>query len=227
MSEEKNVRGFKLLISGESGAGKTSLTKTMKDTLVISHDGKAYGYAIPHGTISSLSTTQELRDFVEAKVSAYADKFGGLPKTIVFDSISRIYDSLYDSCNKRFTGFNIYSNLDKDIKDLADYLEDILEAGINIVIISHALADSESGKTNLVGKGSFAKLGGFYSVVDEAIFIETRKNDKRTIHFRSTEFPARTLLSELPSSVPVADFDLQKHIELLIGATTAASEFEL
>lgn len=159
MSEEKTVRGFKLLISGESNAGKTSLTKTMKDTLVISHDGKAYPFPIPHGTISSLSTTQELRDFVESKVGAYLDKLGEMPKTIVFDSISRVYDSLYDSCNKRFTGFNIYSNLDKDIKDLADYLEDILDAGINIVIISHALADSESGKTNLVGKGSFAKLG--------------------------------------------------------------------
>lgn len=33
---------IKLLISGESNSGKTSLTKDLKDTLVVSYDGKKY-----------------------------------------------------------------------------------------------------------------------------------------------------------------------------------------
>lgn len=226
-TQEETVKGYKLLIAGDSNSGKTSLTRNLKDTLVISHDGKAYPFKVPHAAISEIDTTEELTSFVNEKVEAYVERFGKMPANIVFDSVSRIYDSLYDSCNKRFTGFNIYSNLDKEIKEFADFLEQILDHGVNLIIISHSLHDTDTGKTNLVGKGSFAKLGGFLSVVDESIYIETKKNDKRVLHFRSTVFPARTLQEDLPNSIGVEQFELQSHVEKLMEASQGVSEFSL
>jgi GTPase SAR1 family protein len=150
----------KILISGLANAGKTSLTKDLPETLVISHDGKAYPYKTPHGTIATFGSTDEFIDFVSQKVEAYNNKFGKFPDTIVVDSASRVFDTLYDSCNTKYTGFAIYQQLDKEVKKLSDFLEnDIVGNGVNLVIISHALFDADTNQYNLVGKGSFAKLG--------------------------------------------------------------------
>ena len=122
---------------------------------------------------------------------------------------------------------NIYSNLDKEIKAFTNYIEDTLIAsGINVVILSHAIYDSETSKYNLVGKGSFAKVGSFLSVVDESIFIETKSN-KRILHFRSTKFPARTLQDDNPDSMPTEDFDLGTYVSHLEKVNSAVNEFEL
>ena len=122
---------------------------------------------------------------------------------------------------------NIYSNLDKEIKAFTNYIEDTLIAsGINVVILSHAIYDSETSKYNLVGKGSFAKVGSFLSVVDESIFIETKSN-KRILHFRSTKFPARTLQDDNPDSMPTEDFDLGTYVSQLEEVNSAVNEFEL
>lgn len=217
---------FKLLISGESNSGKTSLTKNLENSLVISHDGKKYPFQIPHATISDFTTADELIAFVEEKALAYKEKFGSLPDTIVFDSVSRIYETMDHSCNKRFTGFKVYSELNLDIGRFADFLEQLVSNGVNVIIISHAIYDADAGKFVLVGKGSFNKLGGFLSVVDNGIFLET-KNGKRIIHYRSTKFPARTLLEDLPDSVPLDQFELQTHLEQLAKTSADASEFEL
>jgi hypothetical protein len=217
----------KILISGLANAGKTSLTKDLPETLVISHDGKAYPYKTPHGTIATFGSTDELINFVSEKVEAYNNKFGKYPKNIVVDSASRVFDTLYDSCNTKYTGFAIYQQLDKEVKKLADFFEnDVVGQGVNLVIISHALFDADTNQYNLVGKGSFAKLGGFLSTVDEAVFIET-KNDKRIIHFRSTKFPARTLQVDFPDSLPVKDFSLADMISHLEAAAEGVSEFAL
>ena len=217
----------KLLIAGESNAGKTTLTKGLESSLVISHDGKRYPYRNPHASISSFSTSDELTGFVTEKIEAYHAKFGEYPRTVVFDSVSRIFDTLYDACNHKYTGFNIYSNLDKEIKSFTNYIEDTLIAsGINVVILSHAIYDSETSKYNLVGKGSFAKVGSFLSVVDESIFIETKSN-KRILHFRSTKFPARTLQDDNPDSTPVEDFNLGTYVTHLEEVNSAVNEFEL
>ena len=152
---------IKLVISGESNAGKTTLTKDVKDTLVISHDGKKYPFPVPHGTITEFDTTADLITFIEMKAGAYHDKFGAMPKTIVFDSVSRIYETLHASCSRKYTGFTIFSQLDKEIKEFADYIENTLVAnGIDVIILSHALYNAETSKYELVGKGSFNKLGG-------------------------------------------------------------------
>jgi hypothetical protein len=217
----------KILVSGEANSGKTTLTKTLDDVLVVYHDGKQFSIKnTPHVNVPSFETTDELISVVSEKVQTYHDKFGKYPETIVFDSVSRIFDTLYDACNRKYSGFQIYSMLDKEIKAFNEFIEQSLIPTVNVVIISHAIFDQDANKYNLVGKGSFQKTGGFLSTVDESVFIETKAN-KRIVHFKSTKFPARTLTDELPESTPVEEFSLKQHIEMLAADQHSVSEFEL
>lgn len=217
----------KLLISAEANSGKTTLTKNLKNSLVISHDGKRYPFPVPHVMIPIFSSVDELVSTVVEKIEAYKAKFKSYPKTIVFDSVSKIFDTIHTNCNEKYKGFTIYSELDKEISALTSFIENSLVAsGMNVVLISHALYDADTAKYNLVGKGSFAKRGGFLAEVDEAIFVEI-KNGKRIIHFRSTKLPARSLQEDLPENMPVEEFNLQQHIELLSGNTDKVDEYAL
>lgn len=217
----------KLLISAEANSGKTTLTKTLKDALVVSHDGKKFPFAVPHVMVDSFQTTNDLITTINDKIVAYKEKFGSYPKTIVFDSVSKIFDTILDACNKKYTGFNIYSNLSNEVNALTAYIQNTLIASdMNVVLISHAIYDQDTAKYNLVGKGDFAKRGGFLSEVDQAIFLETKAN-KRTIHFRSTKFPARTLAEDDPDSIDVAVFNLQDYIDKLAQTQDAVDEYAL
>ena len=217
----------KLLIAAESNSGKTTLTKNLTDALVISHDGKKYPFAVPHYMVNSFESTKELTDNVNAKIVAYKEKYGNYPKTIVFDSVSKIFDTMLAVCNRKHTGFKIYSELNNEVNEFTTYIQNTLIASdMNVVLISHAIYDQDTAKYNLVGKGDFAKRGGFLSEVDQSIFLETKAN-KRIIHFRSTKFPARTLVDDDPDSMSVDEFNLQRYIEKLSSLQEAADEFSL
>ena len=217
----------KLLISGESNAGKTTLTKSLVDTLVVSHDGKKYGFPVPHITVPTFDSTADLIELVNSKIVAYKDKFGSYPKTVVFDSVSKIFDTMHNNCNNKYTGYKIYGGLDKEISAFTTYIENTLIASnMNVILISHALYDPDTAKYTLVGKGSFSKKGGFLSEVDQAIFIEA-KAAKRLVHFRSSKFPARTLQDDDPDSIDVAKFNLQDYVTKLASTQESVDEFEL
>lgn len=217
----------KLLISAESNSGKTSLTKPLKDTLVISHDGKVFPFPIPHVNLDSFNNVDELIAIVGEKVEAYNEKFGKYPTNIVFDSVSKIFDTIMDNCNTKFTGFKIYTELNKEISEFTRFIEHtIIPNDINVILISHAIYDTETGRYNLIGKGDFAKRGGFIAEVDEAIFIELKSN-KRLVHYRSTKFPARTLQDDLENSTTVEEFDLNNHINLIAERQSTTDEFAL
>lgn len=217
----------KLLISAEANAGKTTLTKNLKNSLVISHDGKRYPFPLPHVLLPIFDTTQDLVDITTDKIEAYKSKFKKYPETLVFDSVSKIFDTLYTNCNEKYTGFVIYSELDKEINAFTSFIENsLIASGMNVVLISHALYNSDTAKYSLVGKGSFAKRGGFLSEVDESIFL-TIKNNKRILHFKSTKLPARTLQEGLPDSLPVDDFNLQTHIETLAANASSVDDFAI
>lgn len=218
---------IKLLIAAESNSGKTTLTKDLENALVVSHDGKRYPFPIPHVTVATFSTVNDLINTVNEKIVAYKEKIGSYPKTVVFDSVSKIFDTILNNCNLKYTGFGIYTALDKEIHELTEYIQNTLIASdMNVVLISHALYDVDTGKYNLIGKGSFQKRGGFLAETDQSIFLETKAN-KRIVHFRSTKFPARTLLEDDPDSVAVEDFSLQEYINKLAANQTAADEFAL
>lgn len=218
---------IKLLIAAESNSGKTTLTRDLKDALVVSHDGKKYPYPIPHIMVDTFDTVDALINLVNEKIVAYKERFKVYPKTIVFDSVSKIFDTILDNCNTKYTGFAIYTALDKEVHALTEYIQNTLIASdMNVVLISHALYDADNSKYNLIGKGSFQKRGGFLAETDQAIFLET-KNSKRIIHFRSTKFPARTLREADPDSVPVDEFNLQTYIETLAAEQNDVDDFAL
>ena len=150
----------KLLIAAESNSGKTTLTKSLKDALVISHDGKKYPFEVPHVMVDHFDSTRELSDLVNSKIVAYKEKFGKYPATIVFDSVSKIFDTMLATCNKKHTGFKIYSELNSEINEFTTYIQNTLIASdMNVILLSHALYDQDTAKYNLVGKGDFAKRG--------------------------------------------------------------------
>lgn len=217
----------KLLISAEANAGKTTLTRDLEKSLVVSADGKRYPFPKPHIAVPQVDSAAELIDLITEKVQAYNEKYGEYPETVVFDSVSKIFEIFYNNCNEKYTGFTIYSKLDSEISALNNFIEESLIASdMNVIIISHAIYDADAAKYNLVGKGSFQKKGGFLSEVDEGIFIEV-KGSKRILHFRSGKFPARTLQTSVPDSVPVEDFNLQDHVKLLEENTSSVDEFAL
>lgn len=217
----------KLLISAEANSGKTTLTKSLENSLVVSHDGKRYPFKVPHVMVPKFGSVQELVDLTVQKIEAYNEKFGQYPDTVVFDSVSKIFDTIHNNCNEKFKGFTIYSELDKEVSALTAFIEEsLIASGMNVVLISHAIYDADNAKYNLVGKGSFSKRGGFLAEVDEAIFIEVKSN-KRVLHFRSTKFPARTLQEDLPDNINVEDFALQDHINTLVNGSTEVDQYAL
>jgi hypothetical protein len=217
----------KLLISAEANAGKTTLTKDLENSLVISHDGKKYPYPIPHVLVPTFDVTQELIDTTIEKIEAYNTKFNKYPDTVVFDSVSKIFETMHNNCNNKYKGFVIYSELDKEINLFTNFIENsLIASNMNVILVSHALYDADTAKYNLVGKGSFSKKGGFLAEVDEGLFIEL-KNNKRIVHFKSTKLPARSLLEDLPASVSVDEFNLQEHINKLAGNASTVDEYQL
>ena len=97
----------KVLISGEAGAGKTSLIKDLPNSLLISHDGKRPNVRIPNVYIPSFNSIAELINTINEKIEAYNDKIGSYPDTIIFDSVSRIYDTINNYCNDKYTGLTL------------------------------------------------------------------------------------------------------------------------
>lgn len=148
------MSAVKILISAEANGGKTTLTKDLKDSLVISHDGKKYPYPIPHVMVPTFGSAIELEELVADKINSYKERYNEYPSTLVFDSVSKIFETMNNNCNEKFKGFTIYSELDKEIRAFTSFIENsIIASGINVVLISHALYDSETAKYSLVGKG--------------------------------------------------------------------------
>lgn len=217
----------KLLISGVSNSGKTTLTKDLDPdtTLVISHDGKNYPFPLPHVNIEDFGAATDLTNLMTEKITAFKEKLGHYPKTIVIDSVSKIFDTVLDNCNTKHTGFKVYSSLNQEIHEFTSYIQNsLISSDMNVVILSHAIYDADTTNYSLVGKGDFSKRGGFLSEVDNAVFIETKSN-KRIVHHKSTKFPARTVLTDLPDSQPIADYSLVDHINRLAKLKDNVSDF--
>lgn len=219
----------KLLISGVSNSGKTTLTQSLdpKQTLVISHDGKNYPYPLPHININTFDSAEELNQLITDKVQAFKEKIGHYPSTIVIDSVSKIFDTIMDSMNNKHTGFNVYSNLNKEINAFTSYIQNTLIASeINVVLLSHAIYDPDTTNYNLVGKGDFAKRGGFLAEVDNAVFLLSKGN-KRTVYHKSTKYPARSILPDMPEHQPIEEYSLADHIEKLSTLKDTVADFIL
>jgi len=199
--------GAKLLINGKSGTGKTSLIENLKDTFVISRDGKAFPFAMPHmlvptfhgmyilingGTVKTDDDEIEVESFFD-KMEKYKAKFKDYPKTVVIDSASKLIQDIIDDSNLRFTNFDIHSNVNKEIAILTKFIqEDLVANGINVIIINHVMDNDKKGLIP-VGQGKFKDKGGFYGEVDHSILVDNMK-----VYHRGVANQARTTIVGMP-----------------------------
>jgi len=217
----------KILVSGLANTGKTSLLQTLTDVFIVAHDGKQYPFPQPHVNVSSFTSVAELLSVTNTKLAAYKEKFGKLPATIVFDSVSTVFETVADNCGRQYKGFEIWKNVNSEINEFTRYIEQtLIPHGLNVVIVSHAVWNVDTVTYELVAQGSFSKKGGFLSTVDNSIFIEV-KNGKRIIHHRSPKYAARSTLAELPDSQPIEEYSLQKHVDMLVATKNNVASYQL
>ena len=216
----------KLLIVAKEATGKTRLISTLEDALVASTDNKAFTGNVPHYRYSEYQGIEHFKKTLISKVTSYEEKYGKLPRNIVIDSVTHLANNMERWANSRFTGFNIWSNLGKEILDLNHFIEtEIIPASMNVVLTSHCQLDSETGRYEIASPGQFGKNGSWLSVTDNSVFIEI-KNNKRIVHMNSLKFPARTNI-DVPESLPMEDYDINEHIRKLEEAVTNSSDFVL
>lgn len=212
----------KVLITGLPNSGKTSLVKNLTDCLVIARDGKPFPFKLPHVNVPDFITIKEVEDLITEKINTYEEKFGKLPKTVVVDSVSRIFTDIETSCSSRFSGFDIWTNINKEINSFVQYLNSLLDADMNVVIIAHAVWDEKADKFIETCKGNFAKVGGFLSTVDYAVYIEL-VGSKRLINYKGKSL-SRTLVSGLPDKQSVEDFNLENYLDIISTQASAVTE---
>ena len=220
----------KILISGEANTGKTSLIRNLKDSFVISHDGKNFPFGMPHTLVKNFDSTASLVALVTEKMNAYKEKFKAYPKIVVFDSVSKIIETMETNCRDKNPGdnsFKVWSNLDKEITTFNSFIQNqLIGSGISVIVISHAIFDEKSNGYKLVAKGSFAKRGAYLAEVDEAIGLEV-KGKSRTVHFRSVDFLARSLQESFPDKMEVDEFDINNYVQTIVANEQNLNSYQL
>jgi len=220
------MSNVKMLVSALPSIGKTTLLKELKDVLVIARDGKKYPFEQPHVNVPDFTSAEQLIDIVVEKVEAYESKMGELPKTVVFDSISKILLDIEGYTLEQVKSFP-YGKVNTEIKRVVDFIERDMAPEFNIILVSHALYNEDvSGYALVNAGGSYGKKGGMLSEVDEAIFLEL-KGKKRVVHFRNPKMCARTTQADLPDSTPGDEFNLQTHLEMLQKSQHKAEKWSL
>ena len=212
----------KLLITGMPNTGKTTLLKTLQNALVISRDGKPFSLELPHVNVPDYKTIEEFLDIVQEKIEAYENKFGKSPDTIAFDSVSRIFTDIEASCSKRFSGYDVWSNVNKEINTFLSSITEMQEGGFNIVLIAHAVWDENAKKYIETCKGSFAKIGGFLSTVDYAMNIDIVGN-KHILKHKGNNL-SRTLLDGMPDKEDASNFNLQDYLDKIKEKSNVVTE---
>ena len=219
--------GIKLLVVGMENSGKTTLISQLENALVVSTDNKAFRGKVAHFRQSHYDGLDELINTIGEKIEAYEAKYGSLPKTLVIDSVTHLATNMEKWANDKFTGFNIWSNLSKDTLAFNSFLEDdVIPAGINVVITAHTQYDADIAKYKIASPGSFGKNGSWLAVTDEAVFLET-KGSKRLVHYKTSKFPCRTLQPDLPDSIDVDKFDINEHVSLLESSVEESQEWSI
>lgn len=218
---------FKYLISGMSNTGKTTTLQNLEDVFVVAIDGKKYPFEQPHTNIEEFESVDNLIGIIEGKIEAYEEKFGKLPDVVAIDSVSRVLNMIVDICSTKFSGFTIWSEVNKEIHKFVDFTNSIVDAGMGIVYVAHALYDENTKKFIEVANGQFAKIGGFLSTTDYASFIQIDKKGNRTIHHKNPLTMSRSLIADMPDSEPMEEYNIQEYINKIKKQSSKATKFEL
>lgn len=192
----------------------------------MSTDNKAFRGKVAHFRYNYYNGVNDFIRVTEEKMKAYQEKYGELPNTFIVDSVTHLQSNMEKWANDKFTGYNIWSNLGKDILAINDFLEDLIDNGMNVIITAHTQYDADTQRYKISSPGQFGKNGSWLSVLDEALFIEIKGN-KRMLHYKTMKFPCRTLQANLPGSINLDDFDINAHIKLLENNIEESADFAL
>ena len=243
--------GAKILVNGVAGSGKTNLIKTLTDAFVISRDGKAFPFNIPHMVVPEFYSMDIMINGGEVEVDGegvviegfydkmekYNEKIGSYPKTIVLDSASKLMQDIIDFANLNFTNFDIHSHINREIAVLTKFVQEGLVANdMNVIIINHVMDNDKLGLIP-IGQGKFKDKGSWYSEVDHAILVENMK-----VTHRGVKSQARTTIATLPDKQYVENdvnpskskklqegevyYDLQKHIDMILETQNSNAEWK-
>lgn len=221
------AKAIKLLVSAFENSGKSTLTSSIKDALVINFDKKEYSFSVPHVNIKEYTGMQALLTLINEKIKAYQDKFKKYPSVIVFDTITQLYTAIINYNNSKFKGFEIHNKNNADTLAFNDYIENILiPNGVSVVIVAHTTFDADTNRYTIPSQGQFAKAGSWLSVVNDAIFLEKNSN-KIQVYLSGLNRPARSTLKDLPEKIDIGEYDINDHILKLLENKIEAVNFEL
>ena len=209
------MSGIKFLVSGVERSTKTTTTSKIKDALVISIDNKKYPFKVPHWNANEYVGMEHFKKTILDKIDKYKEKFGKLPKTIVFDTVTVLYSKINEYANKTKSGYEIHSLINKETLDFNSFVENTLVFnGLNVVIVAHTIMDGETARYIIPASGAFAKAGSWLGTVDNAIYIGLKGNQFYVYH-KDLKYPCRSVIDELPEAQPAKEYDINKHIELM------------
>lgn len=222
------MKGVKLLVTGLENSGKSTITSKIKDALVINFDNKEYNFEVANADFREYTGLDSVIDFINNKLVAYKEKNGKFPKVLVIDTVTQLYSSMVLYNSKKYNGFNIHSQNNVDTLDLNNYFEDIILAnGVDLVVVAHAIYDSDTKAYTIKSQGQFRDAGSWLSIVNDSIFIEKR-NGKLTVFLNDIKYPSRASLEKIEEKMSIDDYDINTHLEKLRNSKeTIQNKFKL
>jgi hypothetical protein len=217
----------KLLVCAFEASGKSTITSSLRNALVFNMDAKEYGFKVPHVNIKEYEGMEKLIEVISGKIKAYKDKFGQLPETVVFDTVTQLYSTMQRYNGNKYKGFDEHKANNSDTLNFNQFIEDtLIPYGINVVIAAHTIYDEATSRHVIPSTGSFAKAGSWSSVVNDSIFIE-KKSNKLIVHTADLRYPARSTLPDIATGVPVGEYSIQDHLDKLVATKVEAEDFQL
>lgn len=224
-----------LLIVGFENSGKSTLGARINDALVINCDHKTYNFNQAHSNYIDWKGFDDFRAFVNEKIKKYKEKKGSLPRVVVFDTITHLYNTMikYNSKNNPSNNFKAMEKNNEDVIDIAEYVRQINSAGINVVVMAHTKVDPKTDRFTVPAQGSFRDSGSWQSFVSESIFIN-RDADTHTVTLKNpANACVRTNIKRIINDeeniiqVPFSEFDVNSHIDEIIANIAETKEQEI
>jgi len=202
----------KILVCGAENSGKSTVTSKLSNTLVFNFDRKQYTFPVPHVNLLYYTGMSDLIALIQEKVSAYVEKVGHPPTSIVFDTVTQLYSLMEKFNSEKYKGFEVHSTNKAEIVAFNEFLNSIVEEDIDVVIVAHTVYDKEQERFIIPATGAFANSGSWLSLVNDSIFVEKKSNDI-VVHLKSFKLPARTTLDYPKDSLSIKEFSIQEFLD--------------
>lgn len=177
-TKDVHVNGVKILMYGASGAGKTTLIKTLPNPFIISSESGLLSLADMDIPAAEISTEADLKEAYEyAKNSDY--------EAICLDSISDIAESILSEYKGKFSdGRQAYGALG-DV--MGTYLRKFRS------LDKHVYVTAKEGKSDVNGVNINAPsmpgttlTNNIAYIFDEVLRLESNKKGERIVHTRAS-----------------------------------------